>query len=241
MKGSRNLEKEKKIYLDYRKLGFEENIMGTILIIGGPGTGKTRFIFRYLKEFQKILWVTTIRSAEDVRREIENEVGERDLWIVDTHTWQRREGHTEKDIIIGNPLNLNEVSLGIGKALNALKSDYLLAFDSISGLLLYHPPQKIIHLLRNTVVRIEGDGGSGIFTLVEQAHDIHTEISVSLIFNNIIYLERQFEFNKARRLIKIIKASEYIEPDVAEFKIARDGIELPRSIDEFVAKQLRLK
>jgi len=141
--------------------------MSTILIIGEPGTGKTRMIYKYLSEFDKALWITTTRSADFVRKDVEKTFKDIDLWIVDTHTWQRKPTHTQKDLIVSNPLNLNEVSLAIGKALDNLKSDYFLAFDSISGLLLYHPPQKLIHFLRNIVVRVESEGGSGIFTLVK--------------------------------------------------------------------------
>ena len=212
--------------------------MSTILIIGEPGTGKTRLIYKYLGEFNKVLWITTTKSADIVRKEIEATFKGINLWIVDTHTWQRRPTHTTKDLIVSNPLNLNEVSLAIGKALDNLKSNYFLAFDSISGLLLYHPPQKLIHFLRNIVVRVESENSCGIFTLVKNAHDIHTETSVSLIFSDIMELERQWVDGKVKRFLKIIRASEYVPVDMSEFKITENGIELPDVIDAYIRRKL---
>ncbi len=214
--------------------------MSTILIIGEPGTGKTRMIYKYLSEFDKALWITTTRSADFVRKDVEKTFKDIDLWIVDTHTWQRKPTHTQKDLIVSNPLNLNEVSLAIGKALDNLKSDYFLAFDSISGLLLYHPPQKLIHFLRNIVVRVESEGGSGIFTLVKNAHDVHTETSVSLIFSDIIELVRKWNEEKVKRFVKIIRASEYVPVDLVEFNITENGIQLPDVIDSYLRRKLKI-
>jgi KaiC/GvpD/RAD55 family RecA-like ATPase len=211
--------------------------MGDILVIGGPGTGKTRMILKFLPDFKKVVWVTTIRSAEVIRRSIEP-MFDVDLWIIDTHTWVKRSTHTEKDIIVSNPINLNEVSLAIGRVLDIVGKGYLLAFDSISGLLLYHATQRVVHFLRNILVRLESDDASGIFTLVKNAHDIHTETSVSLMFSNIIELERRFD-NDVKRFIKLVKTLGYIEPEFAEFTIDRDGIHLPKRIEDFIREQLK--
>ncbi len=211
--------------------------MGDVLVIGEPGTGKTRFIFRFLQEFDKVVWITTIRSAEVIRRTVESNF-DVDLWIVDTHTWVRRPTHTEKDVIVSNPINLNEVSLAIGRVLDLVGGKYLLAFDSISGLLLYHATQRVVHFLRNLLVRVESDKAAGIFTLVKNAHDLHTETSVSLMFSNIIELERKFE-GKVTRYVKLVKTFGYVEPEFAEFTIDSDGIHLPKPIEMFVREQLK--
>ncbi len=211
--------------------------MGDVLIIGEPGTGKTRVIFNFLPDFKKVIWVTTIKSAEIIRRSIEPHF-DVDLWVVDTHTWVRRPSHTEKDIIVSNPINLNEVSLAIGRVLDLVGSRYLLAFDSISGLLLYHATQRVVHFLRNILVRIESDKASGIFTLVKNAHDVYTETSVSLMFSNIIELERRFD-DGVKRYIKLIKTFGYIEPEFSEFTLDAEGIHLPKPIEEFIRDQLK--
>lgn len=213
--------------------------MGSILLIGSPGTGKTRLILKYLKYYNKALWVSTTESAPDVRKKLDNYSG--DLWVVDTHTWDQKVNVTSKDIIVSNPMNLNEVSIAIGRALDNLKEGYFIAFDSISGLLLYHTPQKVIHFLRNIVVRMNSDGGGGIFTLVKNAHDIHAETSISLIFHNIVELERIFNHNNVRRLIKIIRASEYIEKEIDELKLVKNDLIISDELDRFIRSQLSIK
>ena len=213
--------------------------MGSLLLIGSPGTGKTRLILKYLKFFNKVLWISTTESAPNVRSKIENFGGE--FWVVDTHTWDQKIDVSHRDIIVNNPLNLNEVSIAIGKALDSLKRDYFISFDSISGLLLYHTPQKVIHFLRNIVVRMTSDNGSGIFTLVKNAHDVYTETSISLVFNNILELERDFNRDDVRRFIRVIRASSYIEKEIGELKFIRDDLLIPEELDVFIKSQLRIR
>ncbi len=213
--------------------------MGSILLIGSPGTGKTRLILKYLKYYDKALWVSTTESAPDVRRKLNDFEGE--LWVVDTHTWDQKVEVEKRDIIVSNPMNLNEVSIAIGKALDSLKRGYFIAFDSISGLLLYHTPQKVIHFLRNIVVRMNTDNGAGIFTLVKNAHDIHTETSISLIFQNIVELERVFNSDSVKRYIRVIRASQYVEREVAEFKFVENDVVIPEELDRFIKNQLNIK
>ena len=213
--------------------------MGSLLIIGSPGTGKTRLILKYLMSFDRVLWISTTESAPNVRKKIRNFEGE--LWVVDTHTWDQKIEVTPRDVIVNNPLNLNEVSIAIGKALDSLKKSYFIAFDSISGLLLYHSPQKVIHFLRNIVVRMISDNGSGIFTLVKNAHDVHTETSISLVFNNILELERIFNAEEVKRLIKVIRASSYVEREIGEFKMIRDDLLIPEEFDIFIKSQLLIE
>ena len=213
--------------------------MGSLLLIGSPGTGKTRLILKYLRSFDKVLWISTTESAPNVREKIQGFKGE--MWVVDTHTWDQKINITSRDIIVNNPLNLNEVSIAIGKALDSLKRNYFISFDSISGLLLYHTPQKVIHFLRNIVVRMTSDSGSGIFTLVKNAHDIHTETSISLVFNNIIELERVFDWEDVKRFIRVVRASSYVEKEVGEIKIVKDDLIVPDELDRFIKSQLRIK
>ncbi|WP_456478536.1 RAD55 family ATPase [Geoglobus ahangari] len=212
--------------------------MGSILLMGSPGTGKTRLILKYLSYYDKALWVSTTESAPDVRRKLVDFDGE--LWVVDTHTWDQKVEVERRDIIVSNPMNLNEVSIAIGKALDSLGDEYFIAFDSISGLLLYHTPQKVIHFLRNIVVRMNTDNGAGIFTLVKNAHDVHVETSISLVFHNIIELERVFNGENVKRFIKIIRASQYVEKEVAEIRIVENDVAVPKVFDRFIKQQLNI-
>lgn len=213
--------------------------MGSILLVGAPGTGKTRLILKYVKMFDKVLWVCTTESANSVRKKLGDFKG--DLWVVDTHTWDQNISTTPKDLIVKNPLNLNEVSIAITKALDNLKRDYLIVFDSISGLLLYNPAPKVIHFLRNLVVRMDKENGSGIFTIVEGSHDLQTQTQITLIFNEIIHLVREFDGDEVKRFIKIFRSSEYLEKEVAELKIVKDDVVLPKELDRYIRLKLGLK
>ncbi len=212
--------------------------MSSILLIGSPGTGKTRVILKYIKNYDKILWVSTTESARDVREKLKDI--HCDVWVVDTHTWDQNLRIDERDLIVSNPKNLNEVSIAIGTALDNLKSNYFVAFDSISGLLLYNSPQKVISFLRNIIVRINSENGVGIFTLVKDAHDKYTETAISLIFPNIIELRRIYEGNETKRFMRIIKASEYLRNEIGEIKIVQDDVIIPKDFDGFIRRQLNL-
>ena len=215
--------------------------MGDLLLIGEPGTGKTLLIKNLLTLdfFKKVVWVTTVRTSKVVRNLI-TDTFNGELWIVDIYTRTGRKNLDDRDVIVRNPLNLNEVSLAIGNALDNVEDDYIFILDSISGLLLYHSTQQVIHILRNILLRIEEDNAAAIFTLVKNAHDIHTETSISLLFLNVIELDREFLKNEksVKRYIKIIKAFKYVTPEVTEFTIDKDKIILPKHIQEFIISSL---
>jgi len=218
--------------------------MGDLLLIGEPGTGKTLLIKNIigLNFFRKVVWVTTVRPSKVVRRIINNFDG--DLWVVDAYTCHtRRRNLDSKDILVKNPLNLNEISLAIGNVLDNIVDDYIFVLDSISGLLLYHSTQHVIHILGNILGKIEEDEAAAIFTLVKNAHDIRTETSISLLFLNIIELSRVILTHKkdVKRYVKIIKASKYVSPEVSEFTIDNGKIILPRPIKEFIISTLLSK
>ncbi|HIP63094.1 MAG TPA: hypothetical protein EYH04_03135 [Archaeoglobus profundus] len=215
--------------------------MGDLLLIGEPGTGKTLLIKNLLALdfFKKVVWVTTVRTSKIVRNLI-TDTFNGELWVVDIYTRAGRKNLDDRDVIVRNPLNLNEVSLAIGNALDNVEDDYIFILDSISGLLLYHSTQQVIHILRNILLRIEEDDAAAIFTLVKNAHDIHTETSISLLFLNVIELDREFLKNEksVKRYIKIIKAFKYVTPEVTEFTIDKDKIILPKHIQEFIISSL---
>lgn len=215
--------------------------MGDLLLIGEPGTGKTLLIKNLLTLdfFKKVVWVTTVRTSKIVRNLI-TDTFNGELWVVDIYTRAGRKNLDDRDVIVRNPLNLNEVSLAIGNALDNVEDDYIFILDSISGLLLYHSTQQVIHILRNILLRIEEDDAAAIFTLVKNAHDIHTETSISLLFLNVIELDREFLKNEksVKRYIKIIKAFKYVTPEVTEFTIDKDKIILPKHIQEFIISSL---
>jgi hypothetical protein len=192
-----------------------------MLIIGPPGSGKCKLLESVIGSFDNVIWVTTLSSAEFVRRRVHHN----NLWVIDTFTWKERESLTEKDIVVKNPLNLNEISLSITKVIEGLEGTYFLVVNSISGLLVYHNYQRLIHFLRSLLVKIEDDKASGAFTLIKDAHERNIEISISMFFPNIVMMERNnlhfvktvinvdnytldFRSEKARELITEILRSE---------------------------------
>ncbi len=207
--------------------------MGEVLISGVPGAGKTMLLLKIMKEFKNVIWVTTMRSARALREFLRND----EIWIVDTHTWAYVKFHP-KDIVIGNPLNLNEVNLGIGKILDEIDEKALVILDSLSGLLLYHNLQRVVHFLRGALVRFEEKNASSLFTLVKNAHDVQTENSLYAIFPTVIELVREEDI-KEKRYVRIIKALEYLEPTFAEMKIVKDDVILPEYIMNYILKTLK--
>ncbi len=156
--------------------------MTHILISGPPGTGKCKYLEDISREFDNVVWITTLSSAYFVRKRLKRD----DVWIIDTYTWGRKDSGGNRDIVVSNPLNLNEISLAIGKVLDSMKGNYLLVMNSVSGLLVYHTYQRILHFLRTLLVRVERERSNSLFTLVKDAHEKTVEVSISMYFPNIL-------------------------------------------------------
>jgi len=183
--------------------------MTHVLISGRPGAGKCKVVEEVSKDFNNVVWVTTLSSAQFVRKKFERE----DVWIVDTFTWGKKEEEEGRDLIVSNPLNLNEVSLAINKVLDEIGGKYLLVLNSISGLLIYHTHQRILQFLRALLVRVERENSLSLFTLVKDAHEKSVEVSISMFFPNIVELE-----DKKLKIIKSSVPLEKNEYDIAEAK-----------------------
>ncbi len=181
-----------------------------VLLSGLPGSGKCRIIESVLDEFDDVIWVTTMSSARFVRKRLNRD----DVWIVDTFTWGKS-GESERDLIVSNPLNLNEISLTISRIMEKIKGRYLLVMNSISGLLIYHSHQRLIHFIRTIMARIESENGAGIFTLVKGAQDKSVEISIMMFFPNILEVEGD---------VRVIKSGVPLEKNVFGFEEAKDLI-----------------
>lgn len=192
--------------------------MSYLLINGPPGTGKCKLIESVAKEFDNVVWITTLSSAEFVRKRLKKD----DLWVVDTFTWGKKNREHERDVVVLNPLNLNEVSLAVNKVLDKIDGKYLLVMNSISGLLVYHSCQKLLHFLRTVLVRMENEESQGIFSLVKYAHEKSVEISVSMFFPNIVESEGG-EGEKGGN-VRVIKSSIPLEKNEFNFEEAKDII-----------------
>ena len=181
-----------------------------VLLSGLPGSGKCRIVESILDEFDDVIWVTTMSSARFVRKRL----GRNDIWIIDTFTWGKS-GESERDLIVSNPLNLNEVSLTISRIMEKVSGKYLLVMNSVSGLLIYHSHQRLIHFIRTLMARIESENGAGVFTLVKGAQDRSVEISIMMFFPNILEVEGE---------VKVVKSAVPLDRNVFGVEEAKDLI-----------------
>ena len=204
-----------------------------MLISGEPGTGKTLLLIKLMKEFDNVVWVTTTRSAKSLRRFLKND----NVWIIDAYSGTKVKFHP-RDLVISNPFNLNEVKLEISRILDQIKGETLVIVDSITGLLLYHNLQRVIHFIRGVLVKVEEKEAPSVFTLVKNAHDIHTEINLYAMFSTVIELLRE-DKNETRRFVRVVRVLEDIEPNFGEVKIVKDDIILPDHVMDYIRRVLK--
>jgi len=161
--------------------------MSYILLSGYPGAGKCKILQEISNDFENVIWITTTYSIENVRKMIK-----KNSWVIDAFSWGMSEAiDKERDLIVSNPTNLNEISLSFSKVIEKIRRDYILILNSISGLAIYQPLPKIINLLRTVLIKVEKDRSKAIFTLVKGAQDIAFEISLMTLFPNIIEIENE--------------------------------------------------
>ena len=206
--------------------------MGCILLVGEPGVGKVILLLKIMRHFKNVVWVTTVRSAKEVRKIVKRD----DMWVVDAYTGLKVKSHP-RDIVVEDPLNLSKISVSIDLVLDEVNDKCLLIFDSISGIVLYHPIQKVIQFLRSILVKIE-DEYPGIFTLIKNAHDEHTELLIYTLFQNILEFSREHHGKETLRFVKIVRSSEFLEPEFSEFKIVKDDVVLPPHVESYILKLL---
>ena len=208
------------------------NMKNSILLSGEPGVGKIVLLLKLIRSFNDVIWVTTVRSARMVRQITKRD----DIWIIDAFSWISSH---PKDVVIGDVHDLNKLSLNINSILDSVCNDEcLLVFDSISGLLTYHPIQKVMQFLKSLLVRTEGKYGS-VFTFIKNAHDRQTELTIYMLFPSVVELIRVYKDFEMRMFVRIVKSVGYINPNFAEFKIMKDDILLPKHVEEYIFKQLR--
>ena len=204
-----------------------------MLISGEPGAGKTLLLMKLMKELDNVVWVTTTRSAKSLRKILKSD----DVWIIDAYTGINVRFHP-RDLVVCNPLNLNEINLEISQVLDQIKGETLVIVDSITGLLLYQNLQRVVQFIRSALVKVEEKDASCVFTLVKRAHDLQTEMSLYAMFPTVIELLKE-DNKETRRFVRVVKAIEYVEPSFREFKIVKDNIILPDHIVEYIMKVLK--
>jgi KaiC/GvpD/RAD55 family RecA-like ATPase len=181
--------------------------MSFLLLLGQPGVGKCRLIESIVNNYENVVWITTTYTAEKIRKKLGDKI-----WVIDAFSWGPKIEIREKDYILTNPVNLNEISLAFSKVLDKIEGDYIVVLDSISGLATYNPLQKVANLLRVLITKIEIDKAKAIFTLVSGAQDKQYEIGTMIFFPNIVEL---FE-----RSVRVLKSSKR-EIEKGEYEVER--------------------
>lgn len=166
--------------------------MSYLLLIGAPGSGKLKLLREVIDDFDNVLWVSTVFSAEKIR-----EIIGKKPWVIDAFSWGMKKAE-KGEIVIANPMNLNEISLAVSNAIQNIQKDYILIFHSISGLAIYQPLAKVVNLLRALLMKIETDKAKAIFTLTSGAQERQFEIGAMMFFPNVVELHE--------RGIKVIKS-----------------------------------
>lgn len=161
--------------------------MTYILLSGYPGVGKCKILKELANDFENVIWVTTTYTTGNVRRGLKG-----DAWVIDAFSWGMGELKPgERDFVVSNPTNLNEISLSFSKALERTGRDYILILNSISGLAVYQPLPKILNLLRTLIIKVEKDRAKAVFTIVKGAQEKTFEISLMMVFPNIVEIENE--------------------------------------------------
>ena len=207
--------------------------MREILISEDPGAGKTLLLMKLMKEFDNVVWVTTTRSAKSLRKILKSD----NVWIIDAYSGTRVKFHP-RDLVINNPFNLNELRMAIFQVIDQIKEEMIVIFDSITGLLIYYGLREIIRFISSLFAKVEERQASSIFTLVKNAHDLHTIMNIYAIFPTVIELLRE-DNNEIRRFVRIIRALEDVEPNFGEIKIVKDDIILPDCIMDYIMRILK--
>lgn len=159
--------------------------MGCILLSGYPGVGKCKVLKQIADGFENVIWITTTYSIETTREGLKERA-----WVIDAFSCGMKGLRESKwDLIVPNPTNLNEISLAFSKVLEKISGDYLLVLNSISGLAVYQPLQKILNLLKTLILKVERDNAKAVFTSVKGAQDRAFEINLMMLFNNIVEIE----------------------------------------------------
>ncbi|MCX8172632.1 MAG: hypothetical protein N3D09_03340 [Archaeoglobaceae archaeon] len=186
--------------------------MTYILLSGHPGAGKCKILKELSQDFPNVIWITTTYSIANVRNRLK-----KDAWVIDSFSWGMDEPRDrERDLIVQNPTNLNEINISFTKVLEKIKGEYILILNSISGLAVYQPLPKIINLLRTLIIKVEKDDAKAVFTIVKGAQENVFEISLMTLFPNILEIEEE--------RIKILKSSR------EEFERKVYGLEMAKEI-----------
>ncbi len=199
-----------------------------VMVIGPPLVGKSIFVRNIV--WEKVsngfggVYVTTKDTAEAVLDWFQR-FNLSDIKIIDcvSKTIFSDAPDTE-DIKRVSIMDLTGISVRINMFLDRFwksgKRDVIIAFDSISTVLMYLNPQTVFRFLHVLTNRIKSFGAFAFYTVDEDMHDERTIAMLKQLFNGVIELKDEGN----RRIFRYISPSIRIE--WREFSIVNDRLEV---------------
>lgn len=154
-----------------------------LLVTGPPMSGKAPLTIDYLDGADQAMLVTTTRSAMRLLDGTPLSVGE--VPIVDCTP-----GETPGRLVtnLGSPGDLTGISMPVSRFLS--KADEpVLAFDSISSLLMYADDAPVFRFLSVLTSHVQNAGGTGLYTFDAECHDTETFHTIAQLFDGRIRLD----------------------------------------------------
>ncbi len=176
----------------------------SILIQGPPGIGKFEYCLEllsgYLKKGEKAVFITTEMSPLEIKKRALKAGLDLDAYegkgfiFVDAYSWSVKEKY-DKGFNVENPANLNELSINMDKAVEALGKPVRIFFDSLSPLFLHNQAAAMTKAVQVWTSKAKSDYGFILYTLQEGVHDPQ-------VVNTLVYLvdgygEMEFEEEEA--------------------------------------------
>jgi len=200
-----------------------------VMVIGPPLVGKSILVRNIL--YEKVnngfggIYITTKDTAETILDWFQKYNLNGDIKIIDcvSRTIFSDAPDTEnvKRVSI---MDLTGISVRINMFLERFwksgKRDVIIAFDSVSTVLMYLNPQTIFRFLHVLTNRIKSFGAFAFYTVDENMHDDRTIAMLKQVFNGVIELKEE----ENRRIFRYLSPSTRTE--WKEFNIVDDRLEV---------------
>ncbi len=214
------------------KLGFIDLDIpkgSNLMVYGPPLIGKSAFVRTLFNEEVSNgaggIYVSTKDTAETLMEWFEK-VGLDDFRIIDCVSKAMMEDVADTDKI--KRVSIMDLT-GISVRVNGFLEEYwrsgvrdiLLAFDTISALLMYLNPQTVFRFLHVLASRLRAARGVGVYVVEEGMHDDKTTTTLKQLFNGVI----EFKEDEEKRFFRFISSSS--RTDWKEFVIEDGKVVIP--------------
>ena len=228
----RNKRKQK-----FRGFDFFDEITGggipdsfSVLIIGGPGAGKSilcqQLNYKFLNMKKPCIYVTYDCFPNEIRQNMKSF-----HWDLSSY---EKEGkfvfidcfspiakvNSEEKFYVNQPFSLSELGIVMSKAVNEIGGSPRIFLDSIVPLLTQIDPQKVIEFLQTRCARIKGINGTFIFTLGKETIKPDLINRLEEVVDCVIELNIKTSGGKVKRKIRVKKMrGKKVSEDWVQFDI----------------------